>query len=168
MASIKRHALHVDWWLIKSVPCTVKVEGALFVMHTCIVFCIKMACGGGRGTGKPCGKKKQQSWTASPARKRTKLVEIQSSKEACVTSSRALSEALVVVSQLEEKKIWILKEFHSSLNSKWTMCGQVWSHLKHVNSHQSTTDAFMQDYYNIRDYFMGSFFTGYSEIWYSS
>jgi len=52
----------------------------------------------GQGTGKPCGKKKQQSRIASPARKRRKLVEIQSSKEACATSSQASSEALVVVS----------------------------------------------------------------------
>jgi len=47
----------------------VKVEGALFVTRIHIVFRIKMARGGGRGTGKPCGKKKQQSQTASPARK---------------------------------------------------------------------------------------------------
>jgi len=54
--------------------------------------------GSGQGTGKPRGKKKQQSQTALPARKRRKLVEIQNSKEACVTSSRASSKALVVVS----------------------------------------------------------------------
>jgi len=52
-----------------------------------IIFRVKIACGGGRGTGKPRGKKKQQSQTASPARKQRKLVEIQSSKEACATSS---------------------------------------------------------------------------------
>jgi len=46
-----------------------KVEGVLFVMCARIVFHIKMACGGGQGTGKPCAKKKQQSRTASPARK---------------------------------------------------------------------------------------------------
>ena len=44
-----------------------------------------MTRGGGRDTGKPCGKKKQQSRTASSARKQRKLVEIQSSKEACMT-----------------------------------------------------------------------------------
>jgi len=75
-----------------------KVEGVLFVMHACIIFCVKMAHGGGRVTGKPRGKKKQQSQTASPARKRKKLAEIQSNKEACATSSRASNEALVVVS----------------------------------------------------------------------
>jgi len=63
-----------------------KVEGMLFVTCACIVFRIKMAHGG-QGTGKPCGKKEQQSRTASPARKQRKLVEIQSSKEACATSS---------------------------------------------------------------------------------
>jgi len=47
----------------------VKVEGTLFVMHICIVFRIKMARDGGRGTGKPHSKKKQQSQIASPARK---------------------------------------------------------------------------------------------------
>jgi len=79
----------------------VKVEGALFVTHARIsahiVFCVKMARGSGRGTGKPHDKKKQQSRTASPVRKRRKLVEIQSSKEACATSSRASNETLVVV-----------------------------------------------------------------------
>ena len=75
-----------------------KVEGALFVTRARIVFRVKMARGGGRGTGKPRDKKKQQSRTASPARKRRKLVEIQSSKEARATSSRASNEALVVVS----------------------------------------------------------------------
>jgi len=69
----------------------VKVEGALFVTHVRIsariVFHVKMARGGGRGTGKPRDKKKQQSRIASPAKKRRKLVEIQSSKEACATSS---------------------------------------------------------------------------------
>ena len=29
---------------------------------------------------------------------------------------------------------------------------------------QSTPDAFTQDYYNIRDYLTGSFFTGYNEV----
>jgi len=47
MASIKRHALHVDWWLIKSAPCAMKVEGALFVTCVHIVFRVKMARGGG-------------------------------------------------------------------------------------------------------------------------
>ena len=75
-----------------------KVEGALFVTRTHIVFRVKMARGSGRGTGKPHGKKKQQSRTASPARKRRKMVEIQSSKEARATSSRTSNEALVVVS----------------------------------------------------------------------
>jgi len=56
-------------------------------MHAHIVFRIKMARGSGQGTGKPRGKKKQQSRTALPARKRRKLVEIQSSNEACTTSS---------------------------------------------------------------------------------
>jgi len=51
----------------------VKVEGTLFFMHTRIVFHVKMAHGGGRGTGKPHGKKKQQSRTASLARKQRKL-----------------------------------------------------------------------------------------------
>jgi len=63
-----------------------------------------MVCGGGRGTEKPCGKKKQQSRPASPARKRRKLVEIQSSKEACATPSRASSKALVVVSLTRREK----------------------------------------------------------------
>jgi len=76
----------------------VKVEDALFVMHTHIIFRIKMARGSGQGTGKPCDKKKQQSRTASPAIKRRKLVEIQNSKKTCATSSQASSEALVVVS----------------------------------------------------------------------
>jgi len=38
-----------------------KVEGALFVMSAHIVFRIKVVRGGGQGSGKPCGKKKQQS-----------------------------------------------------------------------------------------------------------
>jgi len=57
----------------------VKVEGALFVtrarISARIVFHVKMARDSGRGTGKPCDKKKQQSRTASPARKQRKLVE---------------------------------------------------------------------------------------------
>jgi len=57
-----------------------------------------MARGGGLGTGKPCGKKKQQSRTALPARKRRKLVEIQSSNEACVTSELSFEQSIVVVS----------------------------------------------------------------------
>jgi len=57
-----------------------------------------MARGSGQGTGKPHGKKKQQSQTALSARKQRKLVEIQSSIEACATSSRISSKALVVVS----------------------------------------------------------------------
>jgi len=38
-----------------------KVEDVLFVTHACIVFRVKMVHGSGRGTGKPRGKKKQQS-----------------------------------------------------------------------------------------------------------
>jgi len=48
-------------------------------MRARIVFRVKMARGSGQGTGKPRGKKKQQSRTVSPARKRRKLVETQSS-----------------------------------------------------------------------------------------
>jgi len=39
----------------------VKVEGALLVTRARIVFRVKIARGGGRGTGKPRDKKKQQS-----------------------------------------------------------------------------------------------------------
>ena len=46
-----------------------------------------MGCGRGRGTGSSCGKQKQQSRRASPARKRQKLVENQSNSKACSTSS---------------------------------------------------------------------------------
>ena len=67
------------------------------------------------------------------------------------------------VHAVNTQKLHVLKVLQPLLNPKQIMCKKV-KPLKRVDLQQPITDVSTQDYCNIQDYCVGSFFTGYSKV----
>ena len=76
----------------------------------------------------------------------------------------AIRISSLIVSSIWREKDTHLEGFTSIIKFQYA---KNFKPLKGVDSQQSTTGVFMQDYSIIRDYLTGSFFTVYSKVWYS-